>query len=173
VATAPAPWARLPAKAGDAFGVAATVPAAAGAPTTKAVAQAFYAAFQSRDLNAMKALYAPGVTFHDPIYDLQGGDSTMKMWAGVFQKGKNATLTSEVVASDASSATVRWKADYELGGRKVHNESTTTLTITDGKITAQRDDWSWSKWAHQALPLGPLVDVPFIKRGLVALLRML
>lgn len=138
------------------------------------VATRFYAAFQNRDLEAMRALYAPNATFQDPIYNLHGRDETMKMWAGVFEKGKNGRMSFDVVKSDANSATIRWRADYELAGRPVHNESLTTLTVRDGAITAHRDDWSWSNWARQAIPVvGPLAGLPLIKQGLQALIRSL
>ena len=40
------------------------------------------------------------------------------------------------------------------------------MKIKDGKIAEQKDSWSWSKWARQALPLGPLVDFPPIRAAL-------
>lgn len=170
--TEPAAGAWGPKSAEASSKVAAPTTATATA-TPAEVAAKFYTAFQNRDLDGMRALYATNATFHDPIFDLHGRDETMKMWGGVFQKGKHATLSYDVVKSDASSATIKWKADYQLGGRPVHNESLTTLTVKDGAITAQKDDWSWSKWAHQALPLGPLVDVPLLKNLLIALIRKL
>ena len=53
----------------------------------------------------------------------------------------------------------------------MHNEAVSNLTIKDGQITAQKDDWSWSKWARQALPLGPLVDFPPVKAALRFFMR--
>jgi len=43
--------------------------------------------------------------------------------------------------------------------------------MADGRIVSQRDDWSWSKWARQAFPLGGLVDNALVKRGLLAVLN--
>jgi ketosteroid isomerase-like protein len=138
--------------------------AARVAPTTPAmtseqVATAFYEAFSKRDVAAMGALYAPNAKFDDPIYDLKGRDETTKMWGTLFKTGKNLEVKFKVLESGPDGAKVSWNADYEVFGRKVHNECVANLTIKDGKITAHRDEWSWSKWARQALPLGPLAEL--------------
>lgn len=145
--------------------------AASKVATPAQVASQFYEAFQKGDANAMRSLYAPDATFHDPIFSLKGQDAAGKMWAGVFEKGKDSHLSYDVVASDANSVQVKWTADYKLLGRPIHNESLTTMQVKDGKIVDQKDDWSWSKWAKQAFPLGPLVDFPPVKWGLLALIR--
>ncbi len=137
----------------------ATVPAA----TPAAVATAFYTAFQSKDVAAFEELYAPGATFKDPIYDLKGRDQAVHMWTSLFKAGTDLKLNFKVLDSTADSAKVSWTADYKVFGRPVHNESVTDLKVKDGQITQQQDNWSWSKWAKQALPLGPLVDFPPVK----------
>jgi hypothetical protein len=75
------------------------------------------------------------------------------------------------LSTEGDTVRVAWKADYELLGRKVHNESITTMHVKDGKIAQQQDDWSWSRWARQAFPLGPLVDFPPVKAVLLMLIR--
>jgi limonene-1,2-epoxide hydrolase len=148
---APAGWAPV---AG-----AARVAPAGPTPSSAEVATAFYEAFQKRDVAAMDKLYAPTATFKDPIYDLESRDETTRMWRTLFKTGKNLEVQFKVLESGPEGAKVSWNADYEVFGRKVHNECVAHLTIKDGKIVAHRDEWSWSKWARQALPLGPLAEL--------------
>jgi ketosteroid isomerase-like protein len=154
----------------DGFTASAAQAAAAvgpATPTPTEVATAFYSAFAKQDLGAMGAQYAPGATFKDPIFQLSGKDSVMGMWKGLFGAGKDLKVNFQVLSSTGSTVKVAWQADYKLNGRAVHNESATTLQVSGGKITGQQDDWSWSKWAKQAFPLGGLVDFPPVKAGLL------
>jgi len=49
--------------------------------------------------------------------------------------------------------TLRWQADYKLGGNPIHNEVTTTLVIDgQGKIRRQTDDFDKDRWMDQAMP---------------------
>lgn len=135
------------------------------------VADAFFTAFQNKDLQAFEQLYAPGATFRDPIYDLQGRGETLHMWKSLFAAGKDLKVSFKVLESGPEGARVVWTADYKVFGRTVHNEAVSELAVKNGQITAQRDEWSWSKWARQALPLGPLVDFPPVKAALRFFLR--
>lgn len=166
-AAAPAGWR---AGTGATAATAATAPASTAA-TPAQVANAFYTAFQTKDVAAMGKLYAPGTTFKDPIYDLKGKDATTHMWTSLFKAGTDLKLSYKVLDSSADSAKVSWTADYKVFGRPVHNESITELKVKDGQITQQQDNWSWSKWAKQALPLGPLVDFPPVKAAIRFLLQ--
>jgi hypothetical protein len=173
-AAAPAPAPAAASAITDSFvpSVAAAAPAqSAATPSPADVANKFYTAFQSQDLQAMQQLYAPQATFHDPIYDLSGRDAVAGMWKGVLGAGKDVKLNYQVLSSNDSSVQVKWTADYKLGGRPIHNESVTTMQVKNGQIVSQSDDWSWSKWAKQAFPLGGLVDVPLVKSGLRFLLN--
>ncbi len=172
-AAAPAAQASAPvaATAGWTVKGAAQVKPSAPAATSAEVATAFFTAFQNKDLAAFEKLYSPGATFHDPIYDLKNRSETLGMWKSLFAAGKDLKLSFKVLESGPDGAKVAWTADYKVFGRPVHNEAVSNLTIKDGQITAQRDDWSWSKWARQALPLGPLVDFPPVKAALRFFMR--
>lgn len=143
----------------------------AAVATSAEVANAYFTAFKARDVAAIEKLYQPGATFKDPIYDLKNRDETVKMWSTLFKVGKDLNLTYEVLDAGKDSARVAWKADYKVFGRPVHNEAVSELKISDGKISQQQDSWSWSKWAKQALPLGPLVDFPPVKAAVLFFLR--
>ena len=165
-AAAVAPAAAAPVKAGWSVGATAGVRPAAPSASPVEVANAFFGAFQKQDTATFDKLYAPGATFKDPIYDLQGKGEVVHMWKSLFKAGKDLKMTYQVLESGPDSAKVAWKADYKVFGRPVHNEAVTELKVKDGQIVAQQDSWSWSKWARQALPLGPLVDFPPVKAAL-------
>ncbi len=144
-------------------------PAATPAPTE--VATRYFEAFSRADAAAMASLYAPNATFQDPIYSLESGPAVGSMWTKLFKAGKDLHLSSKVLSESGDTVKVAWVADYRVFGRPVHNEAVSQLQVREGKIVSQRDDWSWSKWAKQALPLGPLVDFAPVKALLLAVLR--
>ena len=144
-------------------------------PTTSesaaSVAATYFEAFSRGDAATMAKQYAPNATFDDPIYSLRGQADIGHMWTSLLKTGKNLKLSSKVLESNGDQVKVAWTADYTLFGRKVHNESVTTMQVKDGKITSQKDDWSWSKWAKQAFPLGGLVDFKPVKSLLLKVLH--
>lgn len=144
-------------------------PAATEGPA--AVAATYFEAFARGDAATMAKQYAPNATFDDPIYSLRGQADIGHMWTSLLKTGKNLKLSSKVLETDGDKVKVAWTADYTLFGRKVHNESVSTMQVKDGKITSQKDDWSWSKWAKQAFPLGGLVDVKPVKSLLLKVLH--
>lgn len=146
-------------------------PVSISAPSSREVATTYFEAFARGDAKTMGAQYAPNARFTDPIYSLQGQGDIAHMWSALLKTGKNLSLKSQVLESDGNQVKVAWQADYTLFGRKVHNESVSTMEVRDGRIVSQRDDWSWSKWARQAFPLGGLVDNALVKRGLLAVLN--
>lgn len=146
-------------------------PAAVTPPSPREVATTYFEAFARGDAKTMGAQYAANARFTDPIYSLQGQGDIAHMWSALLKTGKNLSLKSQVLESDGNQVKVAWQADYTLFGRKVHNESVSTMEVRDGRIVNQRDDWSWSKWARQAFPLGGLVDNRLVKRGLLAVLN--
>ena len=173
-ATPAAQVAETPAASGGwaAKGVSAVKPSAP-AQDARQVASEFFAAFQKQDLATFEKVYAPNATFEDPIYDLKDRGEVLHMWKSLFAAGKDLEVTYEILESSGDKAKVAWKADYKVFGRPVHNEAVSELTVKDGKIVQQQDSWSWSKWARQALPLGPLVDFPPVKAAVLFFLKRL
>ncbi|MER2566829.1 MAG: nuclear transport factor 2 family protein [Myxococcaceae bacterium] len=151
--------------------VTRAAPAVVNTPSPREVATTYFDAFARGDAKTMGAQYASNARFTDPIYSLQGQGDIAHMWSALLKTGKNLSLKSQVLESDGNQVKVAWQADYTLFGRKVHNESVSTMEVRDGRIVSQRDDWSWSKWARQAFPLGGLVDNALVKRGLLAVLN--
>jgi hypothetical protein len=131
---------------------------------TRDVATRFYDAFCSKDPIAVKApimeaLYAPDVRFNDPIFSFDDRGGTMGMWRLLTAPEDGKEFRYEVLGVAGNVATVRWIADYKFPsqkfGRKVHNVITATLVLdASGKIVRHTDDFSWQRWARQAIPFG-------------------
>jgi limonene-1,2-epoxide hydrolase len=143
--------------------VGATTPAQAGAAASAVkTAEAFYGAFGKGDSKGMAAAYDKNVVFHDPLFrTLKGAGEVMEMWKTIMPAANPATFKLEPKVDpkptqnpDGSfNVKVHWDAHYDLGPRHVDNHSDTTLTIKNGKIIGQRDDWDLAAWTKQALPL--------------------
>lgn len=131
---------------------------------TRDVATRFYDAFCSKDPITVKApimesLYAPDVRFNDPIFSFDDRAGTMGMWKLLTAPEPGRDFRYELLGVSGNTATVRWIADYKFPsqqfGRKVHNVITATLVLNaDGKIVRHTDDFSWQRWARQAIPFG-------------------
>jgi hypothetical protein len=89
------------------------------------------------------------------------------MWAGV---PKDGHVDHQILESDGSQvkASISWT--YTLAGKQVKNEETSWLTIEDGKITRQREEMNFGRWAHQLVPL-PEAVLNFAEPVLAPLLR--
>jgi hypothetical protein len=154
---------------GGALGEAARVATTPRADTplearTRDVARRFYDAFCSKDpitvkAPIMEALYTPDVRFNDPIFSFDDRRGTMGMWKLLTAPEPGRNFTYRILGVSKNVATVRWIADYKFPsqqfGRPVHNVITATLTLNaEGKIMRHVDDFSWQRWARQAIPFG-------------------
>lgn len=142
---------------------AGAVNAVAAAPVKSArdVMTDFYAAFVKQDTKGMEQLYSKDVKFQDAIFKYADRDGTMGMWNKILKDPKSK-FSFELTSVEGDVVKGHWKADYELFGRKVHNEVDTQMTVKDGKIVEHRDSFDWDKWAKQALPAGGLFTMsPF------------
>ncbi|MCA2977254.1 MAG: nuclear transport factor 2 family protein [Myxococcaceae bacterium] len=119
----------------------------------RAAAERFFEAFGRGDHAAVEALYRPDVTFKDDMFTLSKRDSVMTMWRSA---PRFETFHVEVGEARGSQVSARWVVDYEMFGRKVRNEVTSTLTFdAQGRISAQAESWDRTKWMGQALPFVP------------------
>lgn len=127
----------------------------------------FYTSFQQKDIAGMQACYADDATFNDPIFNNLNSEEVKAMWAMLIEKGKDMTLTFEVIAPDANSGAAKWIASYTFSatGNKVVNVVDAAFTFKNGKILKHTDSFSFYRWASQALGItGKLLGwTPFIK----------
>lgn len=117
--------------------------------------QRFYAAFNDHDGDAMAACYAPAATFSDPVFvGLKDGEPGA-MWQML--TARSADLTVELTSSEAddSVGSAHWVAHYTFAqtGRKVVNDVRSTFRFENGLIAEQTDEFSFHRWAGQALGL--------------------
>lgn len=147
---------------------AAAIPVLPTAPG--AVFLRFYEAFVARDFDTMERLYAPDVKFADMVFRYDDHAGTMGMWRTIL-RDPSTKIRFALDGVDGDHVRGRWVADYEVFGRKVHNELTTEMTVKDGRIVRHVDDSDWDTWAPQALPLGSFSTLPVVRDVLRFALR--
>jgi ketosteroid isomerase-like protein len=128
----------------------------------------FYAAFKARDGDAMAACYAPNARFSDPVFPDLRGSEPGAMWR-MLTSGEDSDLRVELLEREADETTgsARWVAYYTFPetGRKVENRIKASFRFAGGLIVEHRDEFSFYRWARQAL--GP----PGLLLGWTPLLR--
>jgi ketosteroid isomerase-like protein len=117
----------------------------------------FYAAFGARDGDAMAACYAADAHFSDPVFTDLNGNEPGAMWRMLTAQATD--LRIELLEHTADTA--RWRAHYTFSqtGRPVVNDVRATFRFDDdGLIAEHRDEFSFYRWARQALgPPGMLL----------------
>ena len=104
------------------------------AQANKQLIERFYAAFNSRDGDAMAACYAPDARFHDPVFQELRGEEPGAMWRML--TGRADDLRIELVEHDAdeTTGTAHWLADYTF--TQTGRRSTTTCGPASASPTA-------------------------------------
>ncbi len=120
---------------------------------TRAAAEQYFKAFETRDGAALKALYRPDATFKDNMFELSKGSSILNMWK---KAPPFAAFDADILSVKGNEVHTKWTADYEMFGHKVHNEIDSVIKFdSEGKILEQRESWDQKKWMKQALPMIP------------------
>lgn len=119
------------------------------------VADTFYNAFAKHDSATMTELYAESdaPVFSDPIFQNLNTREVRGMWQMLVAAGHDLTLSYAIESTTDEQAVVAWRAEYTYSGtgNKVVNEVRSTLTVRDGKIVAQQDEFDLCRWTRQAL----------------------
>ena len=128
----------------------------------------FYGAFAQGDGATMASCYAPDVQFSDPVFPDLKGSRAGAMWQMLTETPGD--LKIELLEHDADdvSGSAHWRAHYVFTqtGRPVINDIQATFRFKDGLITEHHDEFSFHKWASQALgPIGQLLGWTPIVRG--------
>jgi ketosteroid isomerase-like protein len=131
--------------------------------------QRFYAAFDRHDGDEMAACYTPDALFSDPVFqDLKDAEPGA-MWRML--TGASDDLRVELLEHEADDdrGSARWLAHYTFTqtGRHVDNDVRASFRFRDGLIAEHRDDFSFHRWARQALgPTGLLLGwTPIVQGG--------
>ena len=127
----------------------------------------FYEAFDRNDGEAMAACYAPDARFSDPVFtDLRGAEPGA-MWRMLTARATDLRVELHERSASGGHGSAHWIAHYTYGetGRHVVNDIRASFRFADGLIAEHRDEFSFHRWARQAL--GP----PGLLLGWTPLLR--
>ena len=120
----------------------------------------FYAAFSARNGAGMSACYSSDATFSDPVFPDLRGREVGGMWRFLTGRSNDLEVSLLEHESDGSRGSAHWVAHYTFTqtGRKVVNDVRATFRFEGGLIADHRDDFSFQRWAGQALgPVGVLL----------------
>jgi ketosteroid isomerase-like protein len=115
----------------------------------------FYAAFDARDGETMAECYASGAHFSDPVFPDLNGEEPGAMWRMLTAQATE--LRIELL--EHTEDTAQWRAHYVFSqtGRPVVNDVRASFRFADGLIADHRDEFSFHRWARQALGTPGLV----------------
>ena len=130
----------------------------------------FYRAFDEGDGDTMAACYAPDVHFSDPVFPDLRGSRAGSMWRMLTAAPGEVRI--ELLEHDAgdTEGSAQWRAHYTFSetGRPVVNDVHAKFRFEDGLIVEHHDEFSFHRWARQALgPVGLLLGWTPIVRGAV------
>jgi hypothetical protein len=137
-------------------------PSPLGTKAARDTASAYVRAFGAKDARALDALTPANARFFDPTLPAAGLTKTQSdgYWRAAFAPKnelalETTPLTTRRLPDGNTEASFGWIADYELGGRPVHNEVNTKLVLSPkGELLSRTDDFDTGKWLAQAAPLG-------------------
>ena len=120
----------------------------------------FYAAFAAGDGDAMAACYAPDVHFSDPVFPDLRGKRAGDMWRMLTSAPGEVRIELLEHEGADGRGTAHWRAHYTFTqtGRPVVNDVRATFRFENGLIAEHHDEFSFHRWAGQALgPTGKLL----------------
>lgn len=131
------------------------------------VIERFYRAFDEGDGDAMAACYASDVHFSDPVFPDLEGSRAGAMWRMLTSGDADVRIELLEREADVATGSAHWRAHYAFPqtGRPVVNDIEASFRFRDGLIVEHRDEFSFYRWARQALgPTGLLLGwAPFIR----------
>ena len=115
--------------------------------------QALYDAMNRHDGDAMAALYAPDGRFHDPAFGELTGAEAGDMWRMLTGRADDLSVELAEHSAEGETGTAHWVARYTFGrtGRPVTNDIRARFRFEDGRIAEHDDEFSFWRWARQAL----------------------
>jgi ketosteroid isomerase-like protein len=114
----------------------------------------FYARFAARDAEGMARCYHSDIAFSDPVFPMLRGGEAGDMWRMLLARASDLEVTlDEASSADADSGVAAWTARYTFTrtGRPVVNRVQAQFGFRDGLIVRHFDNFSFWRWASQAL----------------------
>ena len=133
----------------------------AEAEANRALIERFYEEFGKCNGAAMTACYAPDAHFRDPAFGDLEGEEIGAMWRMLTGRASDLKIELREHEAGEESGAAHWIARYTFStGRPVVNDIQARFRFRDGLITDHVDEFSFHRWAKQALgPSGHLVAV--------------
>lgn len=127
----------------------------------------FFEAFGRGDAQQMAACYHSMSSYSNPVLPDLRGPLPGAMWSLALSRARSLRLDWQVVFADARKAQVRWCVRWSRGRRSLRLDGVSTLSIWDGGIVRQVDEFRFAQWAGQVLGLrGRLLAVlPPLRRA--------
>ena len=116
--------------------------------------EAFYAAFQRRDHEAMARCYHPSIHFTDPVFTDLHRSEVAAMWHMLCDSGSDLEVTFDGIEADGDTGVrAHWEARYTFGAKRrhVHNKVNATFVFEAGKIIRHVDEFNLWRWTRMAL----------------------
>ena len=112
-----------------------------------------YEAMNRHDGEAMAKLYAPDGRFHDPAFGELSGAEAGDMWRMLTGRADDLSVELAEHSAEGDAGTAHWIARYTFGrtGREVTNDIRARFRFADGLIAEHDDEFSFWRWARQAL----------------------
>ncbi|MEO7813469.1 MAG: nuclear transport factor 2 family protein [Usitatibacter sp.] len=126
----------------------------------EALIRQFYAAFASRDAEAMARCYHAEVFFSDPVFPCLRGAEAGDMWRMLLARASDLAVTLDEASADGDGGRAKWTARYTFSrtGRPVVNRVAALFAFREGLIVRHHDSFSFWRWASQALgPAGAVL----------------
>ena len=117
----------------------------------EALIHELYAGLAALDGDRMAACYAPDARFEDPVFGELRGERIGAMWRMLCAASEEIDVTVSGVSADDERGQAHWVAVYDFAGRPVENRIDATFRFGGGLIVDHVDDFSFHRWASQAL----------------------
>lgn len=117
----------------------------------------FYKAFNEGDGATMAGCYAPEIRFSDPVFPDLRGKRAGGMWQMLTETPGDLRIELHEHDATEDSGSAHWIAHYTFTqtDRPVVNDIRAGFRFRDGLITEHHDEFSFYRWARQALgPVG-------------------
>lgn len=113
----------------------------------------FYKSLRARDWTGMAEAYHPEAVFYDPVFGSLEGPQVRAMWEMLLSGATELDLQFGDVVIDEGYGSCRWVATYIFPAtrKRVVNKARARFRFEDGLIAEHFDDFSFYRWASQAL----------------------
>jgi ketosteroid isomerase-like protein len=121
-----------------------------------------YEALDHHDGEVMADCYAADASFHDPAFGDLHGAEVGGMWRMLTSRADDLDVELHEHDADERIGTAHWIARYTFTqtGRPVVNDVRAKFNFENGLISNHVDEFSFSRWARQALgPMGWAITI--------------